>query len=49
MEGTHEGLAAARARGVRLGRPPVMRADLVDHAGRVHPWDVGQRDLLARR
>jgi DNA invertase Pin-like site-specific DNA recombinase len=38
VEGTHEGLDAARARGVRLGRPPAMTAEQVRHA----------RDLLAR-
>ncbi len=38
VQGTHEGLEAARARGVRLGRPPAMTAEQVRHA----------RDLLAR-
>ncbi|MFI7708788.1 recombinase family protein [Nonomuraea sp. NPDC049480] len=38
VEGTHEGLAAARARGQRLGRPPAMTAEQIRHA----------RDLLAR-
>jgi DNA invertase Pin-like site-specific DNA recombinase len=38
VEGTREGLDAARARGVRLGRPPAMTAEQVQHA----------RDLLAR-
>ncbi len=38
VEGTREGLAAARARGVRLGRPPAMTPEQVRHA----------RDLLAR-
>ncbi len=38
LEGTHEGLEAARARGVRLGRPPAMTAEQVRHA----------RDLLSR-
>ncbi|MEU0571452.1 tyrosine-type recombinase/integrase [Nonomuraea sp. NPDC005983] len=32
MEGTHEGLAAAKARGVRLGRPPAMTPEQVRHA-----------------
>ena len=27
VQGTNEGLAAARARGARLGRPPAMTAD----------------------
>ena len=38
VEGTHEGLDAARARGVRLGRPPAMTAEQIRHA----------RDLLTR-
>jgi|SRR5579859_1828760 len=38
VEGTREGLDAARARGVRLGRPPAMTAEQIQHA----------RDLLAR-
>nr|WP_312882636.1 recombinase family protein [Streptosporangium album] len=38
VEGTHEGLAAARARGQRLGRPPAMTSEQVRHA----------RDLLTR-
>jgi len=37
-EGTREGLDAARARGVRLGRPPAMTAEQIRHA----------RDLLTR-
>jgi DNA invertase Pin-like site-specific DNA recombinase len=32
IEGTHEGLAAAKARGVRLGRPPAMTPEQVRHA-----------------
>ncbi|RSN16220.1 DNA invertase [Nonomuraea sp. WAC 01424] len=32
IEGTNEGLAAARARGQRLGRPPAMTAEQVGHA-----------------
>ncbi|WP_018685394.1 recombinase family protein [Actinokineospora enzanensis] len=32
VEGTHEGLAAARANGVRLGRPPAMTPEQVRHA-----------------
>nr|WP_132156543.1 recombinase family protein [Kribbella antiqua] len=32
VEGTHEGLAAARARGTRLGRPPAMTPDQVRSA-----------------
>ncbi|WP_336216998.1 recombinase family protein [Nonomuraea sp. LPB2021202275-12-8] len=32
VEGTHEGLAAAKARGVRLGRPPAMTPEQVRHA-----------------
>jgi len=38
VEGTREGLAAARARGVRLGRPPALTPEQVQHA----------RDLLSR-
>lgn len=38
VEGTREGLAAARANGVRLGRPPAMTPEQVRHA----------RDLLSR-
>lgn len=32
MQGTHEGLDAARARGQRLGRPPAMTPEQVKHA-----------------
>jgi hypothetical protein len=32
VEGTREGLAAARARGQRLGRPPVLTPEQVEHA-----------------
>jgi DNA invertase Pin-like site-specific DNA recombinase len=32
VQGTHEGLAAARARGQRLGRPPAMTEDQIRHA-----------------
>lgn len=35
VEGTHEGLAAARARGQRLGRPPAMNAEMVERARRL--------------
>lgn len=38
VEGTYEGLAAARARGRRLGRPPAMSPEQIRHA----------RDLLTR-
>ena len=38
VEGTREGLDAARARGARLGRPPTMTAEQIRHA----------RDLLTR-
>jgi DNA invertase Pin-like site-specific DNA recombinase len=38
VEGTREGLDAARANGVRLGRPPAMTPEQVRHA----------RDLLSR-
>ncbi len=38
VEGTNEGLAAARARGARLGRPPAMTPEQIRHA----------RDLLTR-
>ncbi|GAA3015638.1 recombinase family protein [Streptomyces fulvorobeus] len=39
VQGTNEGLDAARARGARLGRPPAMTEEQVRHA----------RDLLAAR
>lgn len=32
VESTHEGLTAAKARGVRLGRPPEMTPEQVRHA-----------------
>lgn len=32
VQGTHEGLAAARARGERIGRPPAMTAEQLRHA-----------------
>jgi DNA invertase Pin-like site-specific DNA recombinase len=32
VQGTHEGLAAARARGERLGRPPAMTEGQIRHA-----------------
>lgn len=35
VEGTNEGLAAARARGQRLGRPPAMDAEMVARARRL--------------
>lgn len=35
VQGTHEGLAAARARGQRLGRPPAMDAEMVARARRL--------------
>ena len=38
VEGTREGLDAARARGARLGRPPALTAEQIRHA----------RDLLTR-
>ncbi|WP_433696892.1 recombinase family protein [Nocardiopsis sp. CA-288880] len=38
VEGTREGLAAARAAGTRLGRPPAMDDEQIRHA----------RDLLSR-
>ncbi|MFI5807712.1 recombinase family protein [Streptomyces sp. NPDC051561] len=38
VQGTHEGLDAARARGVRLGRPAAMTPEQIRHA----------RDLLTR-
>ena len=38
VQGTNEGVNAARARGARLGRPPAMTEEQVRHA----------RDLLAR-
>ncbi|WP_259406263.1 helix-turn-helix domain-containing protein [Microbispora sp. H10885] len=35
VQGTQEGLAAARARGQRLGRPPAMDAEMVARARRL--------------
>lgn len=32
VQGTHEGLAAARARGERIGRPPAMNEEQIRHA-----------------
>jgi hypothetical protein len=32
VQGTHEGLEAARARGERIGRPPAMTEEQVRHA-----------------
>lgn len=32
MQGTHKGLAAARARGERIGRPPAMTEEQIRHA-----------------
>ncbi|MFD7780873.1 recombinase family protein [Streptomyces sp. NPDC059753] len=32
VQGTHEGLAAARARGERIGRPPAMTEEQIRHA-----------------
>jgi DNA invertase Pin-like site-specific DNA recombinase len=32
VQGTHEGIAAARARGQRLGRPPAMTEEQIIHA-----------------
>jgi DNA invertase Pin-like site-specific DNA recombinase len=32
VQGTHEGIQAARARGVRLGRPPAMTPEQIRHA-----------------
>ena len=32
VQGTHEGIAAARARGERLGRPPAMTDEQIRHA-----------------
>lgn len=32
VQGTHEGLAAARARGERIGRPPAMNDEQIRHA-----------------
>jgi DNA invertase Pin-like site-specific DNA recombinase len=32
IQGTHEGIQAARARGVRLGRPPAMTPEQIGHA-----------------
>jgi DNA invertase Pin-like site-specific DNA recombinase len=31
VDGTNEGLAAARARGQRLGRPPAMTPEQIEH------------------
>jgi DNA invertase Pin-like site-specific DNA recombinase len=32
VQGTHKGLAAARARGERIGRPPAMTEEQIRHA-----------------
>ncbi|MEV6058109.1 recombinase family protein [Streptomyces sp. NPDC052107] len=32
VQGTHEGLTAARARGERIGRPPAMTEEQIRHA-----------------
>lgn len=32
VQGTHEGIAAARARGQRLGRPPALSEEQILHA-----------------
>ncbi|MFF1748158.1 helix-turn-helix domain-containing protein [Streptomyces mirabilis] len=32
VQGTHEGLAEARARGERIGRPPAMNVEQIRHA-----------------
>ena len=32
VQGTHEGIAAARSHGVRVGRPPAMTAEQIHHA-----------------
>ncbi|MFB7111093.1 recombinase family protein [Streptomyces sp. NPDC056190] len=37
VQGTHEGLASARARGERIGRPPAMTADQIRHARALLP------------
>ena len=46
IEGTSEGLAAAKARGQRLGRPPVMTPEQVGHARAL--LASGRDDLLHR-
>jgi DNA invertase Pin-like site-specific DNA recombinase len=47
LERTRAGLSAAKARGVRLGRPPVMTVDQTKHARRLldageNPWAVAR-------
>ena len=46
VEGTREGLDAARARGVRLGRPSAMTAEQIRHARDLRPrgWVVDDAD-----
>jgi DNA invertase Pin-like site-specific DNA recombinase len=43
VEGTHEGLDAARARGQKLGRPPVMTPDKIRMASQL----VGKESVVA--
>ncbi|MFC3544250.1 hypothetical protein [Nonomuraea ferruginea] len=45
VEGTREGLEAARARGQRLGRPPAMTPEQIRHARDLltHPGNSDHR------
>jgi DNA invertase Pin-like site-specific DNA recombinase len=48
VEGTREGLDAARARGVRLGRPPAMTAEQIQHARDLLPLPGNTVSSIAR-
>jgi DNA invertase Pin-like site-specific DNA recombinase len=47
VERTGTGRAAAKARGVRFGRPPALNADQVRLARRLHAEGMPARDIAA--